>query len=149
MKGSASVSKYCFMPLARDRQSCLAQSVKETQWVIVEGEGTESTSGVHREGKQYYSEAPTRSNNSAMARWLSHGNHSDNLTPVDQTGLRTDCTQCCPALTDHAYMASRELIISMTLSIAVLVQCLDWEYPLLPLLCVLETQMAYIWVWTA
>lgn len=40
-KGSAFVSKYCFMPLVRDGQSCLAQSVKETQWVIVEGEGTE------------------------------------------------------------------------------------------------------------
>lgn len=40
-KGSVSVSKYCFMPLVRDRPSCLAQSVKETQWVIVEEEGTE------------------------------------------------------------------------------------------------------------
>lgn len=40
-KGSAPVWKYCFMPLVRDRQSCLAQYVKGTQWVIVEGEGTE------------------------------------------------------------------------------------------------------------
>ena len=56
-----------------------------------------STSGVHREGEQYYSEAPTQSTQSAAAHGLSHGNCSDNLTPVDQTGLRTDCTQCCRA----------------------------------------------------
>lgn len=39
-RGSAFVSKYCFMPSARDGQSCLAQSVKERQSVIVLGEGT-------------------------------------------------------------------------------------------------------------
>lgn len=51
-------------------QGRLAQSVRETQWVIVEG-----------------------SSRSAEAHGLSHGNGGDNLTPVDQTDLQTDCTQ--------------------------------------------------------
>lgn len=67
-KGSASLSKYCFMPLVRDGQSCLAQSVKATQLShCLRGGDRESMSGVHREGKQYYSEAATQSTKSAIA----------------------------------------------------------------------------------
>lgn len=83
----------------RQTESCLAQSVKETQWVIVEG-----------------------STRSAAAHWLSHGNNADNLTPVYQTDLRTDCTQCRwtkNAFTPHACMSSAEAIAPSTASAAV------------------------------
>lgn len=64
-------------------QGRLAQSVREAQWVIVEG-----------------------SSRLAEAHGLSHGNGGDNLTPVDQTDLQTGCTQssCCikkPLLPSH------------------------------------------------
>ena len=61
------------------------QSVKETQWVIVDGGGGRREhvgSSQRREAILFRS---TRS-----VHRLSHGNHGDNLTPVDQTGLRTE-----------------------------------------------------------
>lgn len=60
----------------------------------MEGEGTEQARREFtEEGKQYYSEGPTQPTKSAVAHLQSHGNCSDNLTPVDQTGLQIDCTQ--------------------------------------------------------
>lgn len=111
-----------------------------------------SMSGVHREGKQHYSEAPTQSTKSAVAHWLSHGNHCDNLTPVDQTALRTDCTRCCRA--DHCFWAVQRTPFSTTGQLVYnnVIQSLKsvfggteliiQHYRLLPLLSVLEIQMS-------